>query len=169
MSPSCSPCSPLPPLSPTLDVHSLQPFSEEKGTSLLPTSLAWHIRSHQDQAHPLPLRPDKAAQLGKGIQRQATESETAPAPVVRSPRRQLSCYTNVMLLSFLRKSVRSLPPVPIGSSHCSNSLNFKETHTRRPSAGQGPPHQPLLQFPRVVWIVAGNLGEGKQVVTLYQV
>jgi hypothetical protein len=29
------------------------------------TNLPWHIKKQQDQEHPLPLKPDKGAQLGE--------------------------------------------------------------------------------------------------------
>jgi len=40
------------------------PFSE-KGELPPPITLPWHIRYLQDEEHPLPLRPNEAAQLGE--------------------------------------------------------------------------------------------------------
>lgn len=60
---------PSSPASPTLrnpSPHDLLPFHEEKGKSSMGANQPWHIKSQEDQVHPLPPRPDKAAQLGKG-------------------------------------------------------------------------------------------------------
>lgn len=61
--------------------HYLFSFSKEKEKPSMGTNLPWHIKSQQEQAHYLPPRPANTAQLGKGIQRQATASCTAPTPI----------------------------------------------------------------------------------------
>jgi hypothetical protein len=56
--------------------------------------LLWHIKSLKGYAHPLPLRPDKTAQLGNGFPRQTT----ALTPVVGEPTCRLSCTSITYVL-----------------------------------------------------------------------
>lgn len=83
--PSISPCPSLFPLLP----HTPVPFSSKRRPSL-DINLPRLTKLQQDWVHLL-LRLLKAAQLGKRIQRQASESGTAPAPAVRDSTWRPSC------------------------------------------------------------------------------
>ena len=69
--------------------HSLPPSSPAPLLLRDEASLAYHPvlgnLSQQGSAHPVPLRPNQAVQVGGEMQLQATELETTPAPIVRVP------------------------------------------------------------------------------------
>ena len=52
----------------------------------------WHTQSLQDQAHPLPLRPDKAAQLGEWDAQAGRQQTQGQPPLLLLGPRLLMCY-----------------------------------------------------------------------------
>lgn len=95
----------LPPLLHVPPSHSSiapSPFLLRRGGLPMGTNPPWQVKSKQDWVHPLPRRPDKAASYGKGIQREATESESAPAPLLGPARRP--CCTSAQMCRLCRSS-----------------------------------------------------------------
>ena len=70
------------------------PFSSEKGEAPLCMNPQWHIKSLQSWTDPLPLRPDKRAQLGKKDPQTGTNVRGSPpyplAPAVGGPSQKSS-------------------------------------------------------------------------------
>ena len=82
-------------LSESLYSHYLcpHPHSQSRNGVFPPgTNPPWHLKSLQDEAHPLLLRPDKAAQFGKQNLQAGSRSRVSSAPVLGDPHEDQAVY-----------------------------------------------------------------------------